>query len=130
MNDEDNPMRQDEEAPPERQAEAPHPAGPVDRTAEGFPICQWCGGAITAKDDLVVAANETGAPAQIAPVGYTAPRTFGAYHRDCHAEAAEESFSEPPPSGTTTFWTPVNVAIVGASVVLIIIVLLVAVFPR
>ncbi len=129
MDDERNRAAAHEE-PPEHQAQAPGPAGPVDRTAEGFPICQWCGGAITAKDDLVVAENETGVPARIAPVGYTAPRTFGAYHRDCHAEAAEEGFGEPPPTGTGTFWTPVNVAIVCASLLLILIVLLVAVFPR
>ena len=130
MSDEGNRAAPHEEPPPDRLAQTPHPAGSVDHTVEGYPICQWCGGAITAKDDLVVAANETGAPAQIAPVGYTAPRTFGAYHRACQVEAADESFSEPSPAGDETFWTPVNIAIVGASALLILVVMLVALFPR
>ena len=130
MNTEDKPPPRRDESPPAHQEEAPRSASPVDSTPEGFPICQWCGGAITAKDDLVVAENETGVPARIAPVGYTAPRTFGAFHRDCHLEFTEEPPSEPHGSDAGTFWTPVNVAIVAAGVIVILIVLLVAVLPR
>ncbi len=117
-----------EEESQRRREDAPQAGSFIDETAEGFPICQWCGGAITSKAELVVAADETGAPAQIAPVGYTAPRTFAAFHRDCHAEFAEEPPSREEPD-TTEFWTPVNVAIIVATVLLVLVVLFFAILP-
>ena len=103
--------------------------GPIDESPEGFPVCQWCGGAITEKEDLVVASNETGAPTRIAPVGYTAPRTFAMYHRECHLEAT----GEPPAEQTaeaSQFWTPINTAIVGVTVFVVLVVLYFALFPQ
>ena len=101
----------------------------TDETPDGFPICQWCGGAITKKDDLVVAAQETGAPPQIAPVGYTAPRTFATYHRSCHPDFVEEEHSEQA-SVAPTLWTPENIAIIGVTVCVILIVLVFAFLPQ
>lgn len=77
----------------------------------------------------MVASDETGAPTRIAPVGYTAPRTFAAFHRDCHLEAT----GEPPPEETadaTGFWTPVNLFVIGAAAVVILVVLYFALFPQ
>ncbi|MCY4437807.1 MAG: hypothetical protein OXE05_10790 [Chloroflexi bacterium] len=112
-----------------QQDDALEAASTIDETPEGFPICQWCGGAITEKEDLVVAVDDMGAPTQIAPVGYTAPRTYAAFHRECHIEFSEE----PPPeqdADTAGFWTPVNLLIVGVSVIAILIVLAFAVLPQ
>ena len=106
--------------------DAPPAGNSIDETAEGFPICQWCGGAITSKDELVVAADETGAPAQIAPVGYTAPRTFAAFHRNCHPEFAEVPPSQQAPE-SLGFWTPINIAIIVATVLLVLVVLFFAI---
>jgi hypothetical protein len=106
-----------------------HTTESIDETPEGFPICQWCGGAITAKSDLVVAAEETGVPSQIAPVGYTAPRTFTTFHRDCHTEAAEDLYP-PETLESPTLWTPINVAIIGVTLVVILVVVVVAVLPQ
>ena len=106
-----------------------HTTESIDETPDGFPICQWCGGAITHKDDLVLAAEETGVPTQIAPVGYTAPRSFTAFHRDCHAESTEQPLDadELTPA---TFWTPVNLGIIGLTVLVILVVLFVAIFAQ
>lgn len=103
-----------------------HTTASIDETPDGFPICQWCGGAVTAKDDLVLAAEETGVPTQIAPIGYTAPRTFTAYHRDCHAEFSDEPQIQPT-AVKPTLWTPANAAIVGVTILVILIVLVFAV---
>ncbi len=103
--------------------------GPIDESPEGFPVCQWCGGAITEKEDLVVAADETGAPTRIAPVGYTAPRTFATYHRECHFEASGE-FPDVQTEEASPFWTPVNTAIVGVTLVVVLVVLYFALFPQ
>lgn len=103
--------------------------GPIDETPEGFPICRWCGGAITEKDDLMVASDETGAPARIAPIGYTAPRTFSTYHRDCHLEATGE-YPPEHPANATTFWTPANLFVVGVALVVVLVVLYFALFPK
>ncbi len=113
----------------QQQDDAAGAEGAIDETPEGFPVCQWCGGAITKKDDLVVAVNETGAPTQIAPVGYTAPRTYAAFHRDCHSEFSEEPGLERD-ADTAGFWTPVNLLIVGVSVIAILVVLAFAIFPQ
>ena len=118
-----------EEDPRQQGDDAPQTSGSFAETAEGFPICQWCGGAITEKADLVVAVDETGTATQIAPVGYTAPRTYAAFHRDCHAEFAEEAPSRPA-ADEGGFWTPINVAIVGAGALLILVVLYFALFPQ
>ena len=101
----------------------------IGETPEGFPICQWCGGAITEKDDLVVAVDDMGAPSQIAPVGYTAPRTYAAFHRECHSEFSEEPSPEQD-ADAGGFWSPVNLLIVGVSVIAILIVLAFAVLPQ
>ena len=101
----------------------------TDETPEGFPICHWCGGAITRKNDLVVAADETGAPPQIAPVGYTAPRTFATYHRSCHPDFVEEEHSEQA-AVAPTLWTPENIAIIGVTVCVILVVLVFAFLPQ
>lgn len=106
-----------------------HTVGSIDETADGYPICQWCGGAITVKDDLVLAAEETGVPTQIAPIGYTAPRTFTAYHRECHAEFSDEPQIQPA-SAKPTLQTPENAAILGVTILIILIVLVFVVLPR
>lgn len=103
--------------------------GSVDESPEGFPVCQWCGGAITEKEDLVVAADETGVPTRIAPVGYTAPRSFATYHQECHFEATGE-FPAEQTENASQFWTPVNTAIVGAALVVVLVVLYFALFPQ
>ena len=103
--------------------------GLIDENPEGLPVCQWCGGAITEREDLVVAADETGAPTRIAPVGYTAPRTFATYHRECHFEATGE-FPVEETANASQFWTPVNSAIVGAALVVVLVVLYFALFPQ
>lgn len=118
-----------EGSPPTHEGEASWTGGFADETAEGFPICQWCGSAITAKDDLVVAVDETGAPAHIAPVGYTAPRTYATFHRDCHPESAEDLRTRRT-AGAKDFWNPVNVAVIVVSAVLILIVLYFALVPQ
>ncbi len=109
--------------------ETRHTTESIDETPDGYPICQWCGGAITHKDDLVVAAEETGVPTRIAPVGYTAPRSFTAFHRDCHAEATDEPLEVAAPTAAT-FWTPVNVGILALTALVILIVLYVAIFAQ
>ena len=124
-----------DETPPLDEAQEGHQDGvdqvedPIDESAEGFPVCQWCGGAITEKEDLVVASDETGAPTRIAPVGYTAPRTFATYHRECHYEATGE-FPNEQAAEASQFWTPVNTAIVGVTLVLVLVVLYFALFPQ
>lgn len=103
--------------------------GPIDETPEGYPICQWCGSAITEKEDLVVASDETGAPTRIAPVGYTAPRTFASYHRDCHIESSGELAPEQV-ADAQGFWTSTNVAVIGVALVVVLVVLFFALFPQ
>ena len=118
-----------EESRPDFQDGTDRTGGPIDESPEGFPVCQWCGGAITEKEDLVVASNETGAPTRIAPVGYTAPRTFAPYHRECHFEATGELPDEQE-ADASQFWTPVNTAIVGVTLVVVLVVLYFALFPQ
>ena len=128
MNNNDN-RTPPSEAGQSHQDEGSAAGSHIDETPEGFPVCQWCGGAIIEKEDLVVAADETGAPARIAPVGYTAPRSFSTYHRDCHLEATGESPSEET-ADATGFWTPVNLFVIGVAVVVVLVVLYFALFPQ
>jgi len=129
MNTNDNRTPPAEEAGQRHQDEEETAGGRIDETPEGFPVCQWCGGAITEKEDLVVAADETGAPARIAPVGYTAPRSFSTYHRDCHLEATGEVPSAET-AEATGFWTPVNLFVIGVAVAVVLVVLYFALFPQ
>ena len=129
MSDTENRATPHEDPPPMHGGEASWTGGFADETAEGYPICQWCGSAITAKDDLVVAVDETGAPAHIAPVGYTAPRTYATFHRDCHPESAADLRARRT-AGAKEFWNPVNVAVVVVSAALILIVLFFALIPQ
>lgn len=124
--DETSPLN---EARQSHQDGADEAGSPIDESSEGFPVCQWCGGTITEKEDLVVASDETGAPTRIAPVGYTAPRTFATYHRECHFEATGELPAEEI-ADASQFWTPVNTAIVGVTLVVVLVVLYFALFPQ
>lgn len=129
MTTNDNRIPPAEEAGQRHQDEGDTTGGHIEETPEGFPVCQWCGGAITEKEDLVVAADETGVPTRIAPVGYTAPRSFATYHRDCHLEATGESPSEET-ADATGFWTPANLFVIGVAVVVVLVVLYFALFPQ
>lgn len=129
MSENDDRTTSSEEAQSRRDDLGPA-GGNIDETPEGFPICSWCGGPITEKDDLTVAADETGVPARIAPVGYTAPRSFSTYHRDCHLEATGEYPPELSADDDPGFWTPANLFVVGVALVVVLVVLYFALFPQ